>query len=491
MPLILPGNVASATADAGYNVDNSCRFNDGDSAYMSRAASGSITSNQKFTLSLWVKRGALGTYQRLYGMADTTPGVYAQEIYGFGSDNTLYYQHRLAGSDVSYKSTTNMLFRDVGAWYHTVLAVDTTQATDTNRVKIYVNGTQVDTTQGGYPSTAYIPQNNSVWFNYASLVSNLGALDGAGTFDGYIAEAVLIDGQQLTPTSFGEFDSDSPTIWKPIDVSGLTFGTNGFYCKFSDSADLGADSSGNSNDFTVNNLDATDSATDVPTNNFATLNILDNAQSSATYSEGNCKWVTTTNSKYLWGRSTIGMSAGKWYAEFKATSIPEHGYIGICVDAPDDDTTFLTNGGANDHVEYGYKTSDGNSYNNTGSSSYGDTYTDGDIIGVYLDLDNNKLYFAKNGTIQNSGTGISITAAASNGYGNYFFCCADGTSGTSGTFEANFGGCPAFTLADAAITDDNDYGNFEYDPSDGGGSSFDSAAKDFLALCTKNLAEFG
>ena len=189
----------------------------------------------------------------------------------------------------------------------------------------------------------------------------------------------------------------------------------------------------------------------------------------------------------FWGRSTIGVSAGKWYMEFKATSIPEHGYFGICVDAPEDNTTFLTNGGRNDHVEYGYKTSDGNSYNNTGDSSYGDTYDDGDIIGVALDLDNNKLYFSKNGTFQNSGdptsgatgTGaISITAAASNGFGEYFFCCADGTAGSSATFEANFGN-PTFSIS-SGNSDANGYGNFEY-----------SVPSGYLALCTKNLGSDG
>ena len=245
--------------------------------------------------------------------------------------------------------------------------------------------------------------------------------------------------------------------------------------------------SGNNNDWTTANLAAIDQTSDTCTNNFATLNPLDNVQSDATYSEGNCKWATSTNSHYFWGRSTIGVSAGKWYMEFKATSIPEHGYFGICVDGPDDNTTFLTNGGRNDHVEYGYKTSDGNSYNNTGDSSYGDTYDDGDIIGVALDLTNNKLYFSKNGTWQNSGdptsgatgTGaISITAAASNGFGEYFFCCADGTAGTSGTFEANFGN-PTFSIS-SGNADANGYGNFEY-----------SVPSGYLSLCTKNLGSDG
>ena len=474
MPLILPGNVASATASTTYDVDNSCRFNDGDAPKLNRTL-GTATSRKKWTMSFWVKRGTL-TNQ----MIMTTASANSQIKF---DDN-----HRFQVNDVTtIVYVTNRLFRDVSAWYHIVIAVDTTDGTAGDRIKIYVNGveetsfaTETD------PSVNYdCDINNAIDHKFASYD---GSTDYA--FDGYLAEVVFIDGLALAPTEFGEFDSDSPTIWKPIDVSGLTFGTNGFYLSFSDSADLGADSSGNSNDFTSTNLDATDSATDVPTNNFATLNILDNAQSDATYSEGNLKWATTTNSHYFWGRSTIGMSAGKWYFEAKLTSAAEHNGIGICVDGPDDNTTYLAQSGVNDEFEWLYKNNTGNQHNDSGSSSYGDSYTTGDIIGVYLDLDNNKLYFAKNGTIQNSGTGISITAPASTSTGNYFFCISDRTNGSSTTLEVNFGGCPAFAIS-SGNTDANDYGNFEYDPSDGGGSSFDSAAKDFLALCTKNLGSDG
>ena len=377
------------------------------------------------------------------------------------------------GASFNYRLVTNAIYRDVAAWMHIVVAFDSTQGTDSNRLKLYVNGSQPSLSVATYPDEDFDAEVNSTGsFKYGSYDDS-----SDFAFNGYMAELVFIDGTQYAASDFGEFNSDSPTIWQPVDPSGLTFGTNGHYLDFEASANLGNDANGGT-DFDENNIAATDQATDTPTNNFATLNPLDNAQSSATYSEGNCKWATTTNSHYFWGRSTIGMSAGKWYMEFKATSIPEHGYFGICVDGPADNTTNLTTG-ADAAYEWGYKTSDGNIYNNSGEASYGDTYGDNDIIGVALNLDDNELKFYKNGTVQNSGTAISITAVTSTSTGNYFFCCADNTVGTSGTFEANFGGCSAFTVS-SANQDANGYGNFEY-----------SVPSGFLALCTKNLGSDG
>jgi len=180
--------------------------------------------------------------------------------------------------------------------------------------------------------------------------------------------------------------------------------------------------------------------------------------------------------------------------EAKLTTAAGHNYFGISIDQPDDSTTFLGGGGgiggANDQYEWSWKSSDGKIYNNTdGGTAYGDTYTTGDILGLYLDLDNNKLYFAKNGTIQNSGTGISITDPASTPNGFYFIAVGDGTSSNSSVWEANFGN-PTFSIS-SGNSDPNGYGNFEYSPNDGGSASFDSSAKDFYALNTKNLAEYG
>jgi len=304
----------------------------------------------------------------------------------------------------------------------------------------------------------------------------------------YMAEFVAIDGQMLDHTSFGEFDEDSPTIWKPKDVSGLTFGNNGFWLDFEDSSALGNDVSGNNNDFTATNLAAADQCKDSPTNNFATLNPLNVPTSNApTFSEGNT-YVVTMNaaSKYFGGTTTIGLSSGKWYWETYSISALAAAVVGVYTDPGD---------AALNGRQPGYSTYDwAYQYNGTitSNNSNQDTgmgnWTTDDIIGTYLDLDNNKIYWAKNGTLINSGTGWDITAAASTTHGFYYPGCADQET-TASTFAFNFGnGQFGGTAVSSGNADANGYGNFEYDPSSG---TFDGASKDFLAICTKNLGSDG
>jgi hypothetical protein len=471
MPLILPSNSISA---GGFAVDNSLRFDDGSSDYLNRTGT-TATDGKKFTLSLWFKRANLGNNKELFC------------IY-LNNSNRMFFRNNgddfeLQIQSKSYNISGSRQFRDTSAWYHFVIIADSTEATDSDRIKWYVNGERQTLTAGsGYPALNDVFPHGQGSANYYIGNGEYNSTPYTSYWDGYMAEVCFIDGSALDPTSFGEFDEDTG-IWKPIDVSGLTFGTNGFYLDFENSGSLGNDKSGNGNNFTVNNLTSIDQTTDTPTNNFATLNPLDKSQSTATYSEGNLKWSTTSG--YFWGRANIGVSSGKWYFEAKLTSAPEHAHVGIVDEAPDDNTDSIEGGTYN----WGYKNSSGQIWNNSSSSSYGSTYTTGDIIGVYLDLDNNKLYFAKNGTIQNSGTGISITDPASTDTGNYFFAVGDNASATNGTWEANFGN-PTFTIS-SGNSDPNGYGNFEYSPNDGGSASFDSSAKDFYALNTKNLAEYG
>ena len=210
------------------------------------------------------------------------------------------------------------------------------------------------------------------------------------------------------------------------------------------------------------------------------------------FSEGNCQVVSQdASSKYFGGTATVGLTAGKWYWECKAVAdIGSSGsLIGIHTNPAElarnnyDLTGFIAYG-------HGLKDDGNHRYNTSGSqtiASYGVSYTDGDIIGVYLDLDNNLIYWAKNGTIMDSGTGEAITAVSTTGA--YFPTVTD-TGTADGTWQFNFGGCSGFTVS-SGNTDANGYGNFEYSPNDGGGSSFNSAAKDFLAICTKNLGSDG
>ena len=317
-------------------------------------------------------------------------------------------------------------------------------------------------------------------FNH--VIGTAGDSLGNNGFHGYMAEIVLIDGQALDPTSFGEFDEDSPNIWKPKNVSGLTFGTNGFYLDFEDSSALGNDANG-SNNFTVNNLTAIDQSTDTCTNNFATLNVLDGNLGNSTFSEGSLRFNSEDGANKCWMRSTIGVSSGKWYFEAKVQTAGNNCAIGISDrPSPDFNSTELGAGA----FDYSYQSANsGNKLNNGSGSSYGDTYTDDDIVSCALDLDNNKVYFGKNGTFQNSGNptngtnpAFTITAPSLTNHGFYFFCLGDLTSANNVRWLANFGSPPY--SESGGNSDGNGYGNFA-----------GSVPSGYYALNTKNLAEYG
>ena len=250
------------TLSSAYDVANGVRFEDGDNAKMSRSISGSPTDPEKYTFSCWIKRGNLteGVILGEYANANF------RAKFGFDSNHKLEYYQVNDGS-ASASVVTTQVFRDTTAWYHLVLAYDSSQGTAANRVKFYVNGTVVSS----YSGTSYPAQDLDSRLNQASQTLVIGQDGNDGKdFDGYMCELVLIDGQALDATSFGQFDSDTPTTWKPKDPSSLTFGDDGFYLDFEDSGDLDDDESGQGNDFTAANLAATDQVTDTCTNNFAT-----------------------------------------------------------------------------------------------------------------------------------------------------------------------------------------------------------------------------
>jgi hypothetical protein len=358
-----------------------------------------------------------------------------------------------------------------------VVAYDSTQGTASNRIKMYANGSQITS----FATETYPDQNHEPLFN-SNIVHEIGRNLDARKFDGYMTEIVFIDGQALDPTSFGEFDSDSPTIWKPISVSGLTFGNNGFYLDFEDSSSLGNDKAG-SNNFTVNNLTALDQSTDTCTNNYNTMNPLENYFGGQTYSEGNLKSVSPQGNAAA-PIGTIGVSNGRWYAEAKLTNQSSNQtLIGISSNYATQDDFHLGRGA----TSYGMYSNGGAYYVNNGSAvAYGTSYTTNDIIGIYIDLTSNKLYLSKNGTLLNSGTGISITDPDSTEIGAYFFSGVQWDNNGTCTWEWNFGSGTTYSIS-SGNTDDNGYGNFEYSPNITG----DGSAKSFYALNSKNLAEFG
>ncbi len=397
----------------------------------------------------------------------------------FYSDK-IYFKMETGGGGEQGSLVTNRLFRDSSAWYHLVFRWDTTNGTAGDRMRLYVNGTEETSFE-----TDVNPDEDYEGLINNNQQHNLG-FDGASAYsDCYFAEVCLIDGSSLAPTSFGEFNSDSPTIWQPIDVSGLTFGTNGFYLDFEASDNLGNDANGGT-DLTEVNLAATDQASDSPTNNFAILNPLLASQGQA-FEEGNTE-VDTTGSGLAGGYSSIGVANGKWYAEFKLTAWTGANrlILGVTSDATEDDRDNKYIGQTS--RSYAYSAEAGQKRNNDSGSSYGDSFAIDDIIGVALDLDNLKIYFSKNGTWQDSGdptsgatgTGaaFTVTAPASTTTGFYFFGVSDESGSHQMVTQANFGNPPYANSSDAA--DANGYGALEYAPPSG-----------YLSLCTKNLAEEG
>jgi hypothetical protein len=458
MPLILGTN---SIKDTGYDVANSLRFNSGSSDYLNRTTT-SPSNDRKYTFSCWVKRSSLG---KQYIIADYSSSSNFSEFGFNGGDKLFAYQQD--GGSTAFEVVTNRVFRDLSAWYHILYVFDSAQATDTNRIKFFVNGVEETSMSGtNYPSL-----NLDTRLNGNGRVYNIGQSGNNGNyFDGYLTEIVGLDNQALDPTSFGEFDSDS-NIFKPKDVSGLTFGNNGYYLDFENSGSLGADVSGNGNNFTVNNLTSDDQVIDTPTLNYATWNPLDNYWSNGTLSNGNLTFLSdTTNLTYI--TSTIGVNSGKWYweVEFDAKSGGS--------DSPIIGITSTQSTAGNQRVgnfpnDWGYSGYSPSAYvNNNTETSYGSSYTTNDIIGVALDLDNNKLYFSKNGTWQNSGdptsgatgTGaLSITDPSSTPLGFYFPAICYNNVSNTGTFNANFGSSA-----------------FSYTVPSG-----------YYALNTKNLSEFG
>ena len=459
LPTIPSGNVASAVGGA-FEVANSCRFNDGDSAHMTRTPSGN-GNRQTFTISVWVKRGTLGTIQNILGSSDSGfgNGLFLQ----FQADDTL----RFGFQDPNQFKATNRVFRDCGAWYNIIVAVNVNEASNSDRVKIYVNGTQE--TSFGTDNTMTDADKN--WNNTQAHSIGRSGAHNSQYFDGYLAEVVNIDGSQLAPTEFGEYDEDSPRVWKAKNVSGLSFGTNGFYLDYEDSSSLGNDKAG-SNNFTSSGLAATDQSTDTCTNNFVTWNPLDSHRSysgTIDLSEGNLRQSNASDATLV---STMAVNKGKWYMEFKCEDADNTRTFGI-IDITESQG-YVGHGSIASADSYGYKSTDGTLWSGTSTvaSSVGTTSA-GDIVSLLLDLDSGTktIKWQKNGSDLSGTTQLTISQS---GYYWGIACRCDGGQ----VISANFGS-PAYAIS-SGNSDADGHGNFEY-----------AVPSGYFALCTKNLAEYG
>lgn len=456
MSVIKGNHAGSAGGDFySYKINQSLRFNDGDSAYLSKSF-GSNGNLKKFTLSFWFKISILGTDAKFLGSSYTSSSEFAIRIEDTGELN--YYSYAGGGTSANYDLTTTRKFRDSNAWYHMVFVWDTAQSTAADRVKIYINGVQ----ETVFSNAVYPAQDYSGIWNLASHTFYIG---GTQYYDGYLAEFHHLDGIAGDPTSLG-LGETKDGVWIPKSYSG-SHGTNGFYLPFDDSSAIGDDESANTNDWTVNNLAATDVVKDSPTNNFATMNPLLTDTNNTTFSEGNLK---TVNSAASTSGSSIAVNSGKWFVEMVCTAkTATNAMIGICtVDGFDGERQLdeSQNGGSG----HGYVM---NATKLPGGASYGATWAVDDVIGIALDLDSsqNTVTFYKNGSTQGA---IDIDNAL------YVFCNSNGQGSSTVTYVTNFGQDGTFAGEKTA------QGNAD---GEGVGDFYYSVPSGYLALCTKNLPD--
>ena len=445
--------------------------------YLTRTL-GTPTNSDICTISVWLK---IASTNATHGIAQQYSNSTNNFRFRIIPDGRLQiFQETLGASEISLLTT--QVFRDTSAWYHIVIAFDTTQGTASNRVKLYVNGSQIS----DFDAETYPSQNTDIRYNINSLVQEIGKQDTSNYFDGSMSHFHFTDGYAYDASAFGQYDANG--VWTIKTSPSVTYGTNGFFI-LKDGNSV-TDQSGNGNNFTVAGGTLTNTE-DNPSNVFATLNFLNKEIGGATLSNGNNKLVTGSGTPYT-GKTnaTLGASTGKYYWEVKPTTDPSTTFH-ICAIVGEDfdinnSTTYLNANGTEGKSYISFKMANGNIATNfTGTrvdTSYGNAVSTNDIIGVALDLDNGKIFFSINGTWQNSGDPVTGTNPASSDVGSLggdivFPAFGDGNYATSATLEINFGnGYFGTTAVASAGTNASGIGIFEYDVPTG-----------YTALSTKGL----
>ena len=435
------------------------------STTLSRTISASPTNPDKFTISFWMKRANLSTGVIIGSYSSNN---FRGKLQIKNTGEIEYYQ-RNDGNDTA-QLTTNRLLRDTNSWYHIVVQFDTTSGTADDRIKYYVNGTQETSMQ----TRSNPAQNLDMRPNQASQTLHIGSDGNSGSyFDGVLSHFHLVDGAIEAPTVFGEEDT-STGEWKIKTSPTISeYGDDGFFIL--EDGNSVTDQSGKGNNFTVANGTLTKTE-DNPSNVFATLNALQRLDD-YNYTHGNTTFTNTSAGAHRCVHSTLAAMSGKYYAEVKVIEVGGT-YPQIGVINPDVITFTDYLGGSN--KGYGYL-SNGNKQINNSATSYGNTYTTGDIIGIAMDLDNHKLYFSKNGTFENSGvptSGSTGTGAIDLATGVFYsFGGSSYKNGNNPVYSWNFGnGYFGTTAVSSAGTNASNNGIFEYDVPTG-----------YTALCTKGL----
>ena len=501
-------NANRGSVSTGYEIEYSCLFDSASShnMYFYPDSTSSTPERRKGTISFWVKRSTITHSQnmRIFHFGENTDGYDSRLEIEFKTDDTMFFYPIL-------RMTTAMKFRDPTAWYHIVWFFDCTQpeqdddsSSDTNHAQdpstnpeggsgtaqcgLWVNGVRLGNDNGLPHGNTYGRTQNSQsgWGRDTSDKHAIGYdyLDDTGAFNGYLAEFHAVQGQVLDAEDFGEFNSNGIWIPKEVDLDDTDYRENGFYLKFDDSADMGNDSSGEGNDFTLVNMDSTNQCTDTPTNNFCTMNPL-SAHSSLTLTEGNLK------ASYAGGNDTrafgtMAASSGKWYWEIKGLSpnVDSVQKWAAGVAEEDNHQAYNDKSAGDGPYEVGLYTGNGKVYTNESVvDTFGEvTFAQNDIMMLAMDVDNLKMYWGKNGTWLNSGdptSGATGTGAMSltASWSPFIPIFAEGNS-NSQIWQVNFGN-PSFSIS-SGNADGDGYGNFEY-----------AVPSGFYAWCTKNLAQYG
>ena len=437
-------------------------------------ANGSGSATNKFTLSMWVKRG-----QTDQGRMFSATGGSGDVYFRFNSGGFIEWSGHGSNASSAGYFITNRTFRDYSSWYHFVIRFDSTQSSASDRLRFYVNGVQEES----FSSYTDVNQNATDNISLSSNTHYWGGTVSSQYFDGMMTHMHYSNGYSYGPDTFGETDTTSGT-WKPKLTPSVTYGSQGYFLKFENSGAMGTDSSGNSNTFTVANGTLTQSI-DTPSNNFCILSPVNYSTNQMTLS--NCNTTgTAAGADWENGAGSLGISAGKFYWEYKVVTytssdgIQNYGIANVENRYLNDDSSpqeFNTSS-TGSTGNYGYATDGRLLVDGSTTSSWGATFGAGDIIGVALDMDNQKLYFSKNGTFQNSGvptSGSTGTGAISVVAGNTYVPCMAfyGSQAANCNFGEGFFGTTAVTSAGANASGN---GVFEYDVPTG-----------YTALSTKGL----
>ena len=441
------------------------------STYLSRTPASAVAAERrKFTFSCWYKRSKVGGENHLLS-GNITGSSYT--YLRIQTDNTIRFRLYDGGNQADIQS--NDVFRDAASWYHIVLQFDSTQSTSTDRVKIYVNNRQITSLQANtYPSQDY-----SSWINHNSEQR----INTHNNVSCHFAEIHQTGNQIYAPTTFGETDSTTGE-WKPKNISGVTFGTNGFHLKYANAGAMGTDSSGNNNTLTVNSVGTNPSTTDTPSNNFATLDVNnDRTQGGFTFSEGSLK-VVTSGSNRNYAALTQAFTSGKWYMECRFTGGADSAVVGVC-DMDDLNMTNTSSLGDNAN-EIGVNATGAYEKNNVVTSGWAGTFTTNDVLGLCLDCDNNRFTLSKNGQFAD-GSGnydeANPTAYLTYTAGNFMtLAVGERTNVGTATCQINTGN-PPYTISSNSgngNADANGYGKFEY-----------AVPSGYYAVCTRNINTYG